>query len=438
MMRRSVVGAIVGMLVVLGGVPAAAQTRSPWQMHHGTEVTPSNPHGLVQFSCTPAKHGDICEYSLATVPPEGHAGWASAPNELTIGYTLYPSRVCQAPTTCMAYGDYTYFQTFVNVPASTVVSTFTIAFTGMDDGSRVTIFNSLHPDGIVVAGSYVYLGGTTTANLAAYVKVGEINRVVITQVDDCCTYSRLESARVMLNGQEVGFGCEGNEDCDDGNSCTVDVCLPSGTCGHSALSCSNGQSCDPTPEPDPVPTLTGDDEASAMACPGSPTGPTLVVNGSLNMTLECGVDTWTDPGAEAWDVGCVSLPVRKYNSGQDAYGPGPNTCAEGTYSVQYIAWNAAGKTVSAIRSVKVDDTTPPTFTLKGPSHMVHQCGSQWVDPGWEASDACYGNIWREVRWTGFPNAWVEGTYTVTYTLTDSGGNSAPTLTRTVEVVNCPW
>jgi hypothetical protein len=29
-------------------------------------------------------------------------------------------------------------------------------------------------------------------------------------------------------------------------------------------------------------------------------------------------------------------------------------------------------------------------------------------------------------------------YTVTYTLTDSGGNSATPVTRTVDVVNCPW
>jgi hypothetical protein len=429
------VGAILGALVMLGGGTAAAQSRSKWQMHHGMEMTPSNPLGLVQFSCTPARHGDICEYSLATIPPEGHEGWAPAPNGETIGYTLYPSRVCQAPTQCMAYGDYTYFQTFVDVPAGTAVGSFAITFTGMDDGSRVTIFNSEHPEGLTVPGSYVYLGGTSTANLAAYVKAGEINRVVITQVDDCCTYSRLEAARVMLNGQELELGCEGPGDCDDGNSCTVDVCLPSGVCSNTLLACSNGQVC----QPEPVPNLqAASGDVSASACPGNLSWPTLVVNGDLNMTLECGVDTWVDPGAKAWDVDCTPLQVHKYNSGQDPYGPGPNTCAEGTYSVQYIAWNAKGHTVSAIRSVKVDDTLPPVFKLKGPTHMVHQCGSQWVDPGWEAHDACYGNIAPEVRWTGFPNGWVAGTYTVTYTLTDSGGNSAPTLTRTVQVVNCPW
>ena len=37
----------------------------------------------------------------------------------------------------MAYGDFTYFQTFVSIPMDTIVTTFTIAFSGMDDGSQV-------------------------------------------------------------------------------------------------------------------------------------------------------------------------------------------------------------------------------------------------------------------------------------------------------------
>ncbi|MDY7228914.1 immunoglobulin-like domain-containing protein [Hyalangium rubrum] len=166
--------------------------------------------------------------------------------------------------------------------------------------------------------------------------------------------------------------------------------------------------------------------------------PTLSLLGDSVMELECGVDTYVDPGATAQDSCSSPLVVHKYNSGQDAYGPGPNTAAEGTYSVQYIAWDATGYTVSALRSVKVKDNRPPTLQLRGPSHMMHTCGRGWVDPGVEAVDACYGNVAPTVRTTGFVNGWVPGTYTVRYEVTDSGGNSAPPVTRTVQVVNCPW
>ncbi|WP_307733234.1 DUF5011 domain-containing protein [Stigmatella ashevillensis] len=433
-------------------MPAGAQTRSPWQMHHGLEVSVDNPQGLRQFSCAPTQHGDSCEYDEATIPPSEEAGWAAAPNPDTIGFSI-PSRVCQAPVACLAYGDFTYFQTFVEVPANVVVTTFTIAFQGMDDGSRVTLFNSAYPDGLVIPGSYVYLHGSGTANLGAYVKTGERNRVVITQVDDCCTDNHLQKADVVLNGDilELPEGCHGPSDCDDGNTCTTDVCRPDGTCEHPLLVCAGGQSCGQPPgeggggSEDGESGGGGEDDGGVIigiqaqnACPEDATDLTMSVRGTRDMVLECGQDAWVDPGAQAWDVSCNALEVHAFNVGNDASGPGPNPCAEGTYSVQYVAWDAKGRTTSTVRTVKVEDTTPPAFRLKGPQHVTHTCGSQWVEPGWEAIDACYGNITPEVHWTGFPNGWVEGSYTVVYTLTDSGGNKAPTLTRTVDVVDCPW
>jgi hypothetical protein len=192
------------------------------------------------------------------------------------------------------------------------------------------------------------------------------------------------------------------------------------------------------------------DEVSVTdACATDPGMPTLALNGPSEMTLECGVDTWVDPGARATDA-CGPLQVHKYNSGDDDgdgvpgsqdpddYGPGPNTAAEGTYSVQYIAWTPMGNTVSAIRSVRVDDRTPPTLRLRGAARMTHTCGSGWVDPGVDAMDACYGNVAPQVRVSGYVNGWAQGSYALTYTLTDPGNNSAVPVTRIVDVVNCPW
>ena len=191
------------LLAVVLPTASFAQTRTSWQMHDGLEVTGANPLGLVPFSCVPAIHGDNCEYDVATIPAAIDAGWGPAPDPDIIGFSLYPSRVCSAPITCMGYGDFTYFQTFVDIPMDVLVTTFTIAFSGMDDGCRVTIFNSAYPSGLVIPGSYVYLGGSGTTNLAPYVTSGEVNRVVVTQVDDCCVENNLHSAIVVLNGSIV-------------------------------------------------------------------------------------------------------------------------------------------------------------------------------------------------------------------------------------------
>ncbi|WP_224361383.1 DUF5011 domain-containing protein [Hyalangium versicolor] len=229
----------------------------------------------------------------------------------------------------------------------------------------------------------------------------------------------------------LGLECTTNSDCDDGSVCTVDTCT-AGVCNHTLQACYNGQTCVPMP-------IRGEELASPLSCTPNPNGqPTFEGLGPQYMTLECGEDVWVDPGARAWDADCNPLTVHTYNSGSDSAGPGPNTCAEGTYPVQYIAWDAQGRTVGDIRWVTVNDSKPPTLKLKGSEHMTLQCGNGYVEPGWEAWDACYGNITPEVKVYGYPNGWVAGTYTVTYMLTDSGGNSAPTLTRTVDVINCPW
>jgi hypothetical protein len=94
--------------------------------------------------------------------------------------------------------------------------------------------------------------------------------------------------------------------------------------------------------------------------------------------------------------------------------------------------------VNASRTVNVDDRTAPTLALRGPAFMTHTCGSQWEDPGVQALDACYGDVSTWGWHTGEVNGWAEGTYTVTYSVADGGGNSASPVTRTVEVIDCPW
>ncbi len=192
-------------------------------------------------------------------------------------------------------------------------------------------------------------------------------------------------------------------------------------------------------------------EAVATCPDGSPWSEVPFSSGDLTlklycpqvMTLECGASTWTDPGASAAD-GAGPVEVHRYNTGDDngdgipdVPASGPNMSIPDSYTMEYIAWNATGQ-VDILRTVHVEDTTAPVLKLKGLAHSTHACNSAWVDPGVEATDTCDGDKTYSVVKTGYVNGWAEGTYTLTYALTDSAGNSAPSLTRTVEVIDCPW
>ena len=190
---------------------AEAQSHTPWQQHEGFQ-------GVVHFGFTAPRHGDDSEYAFANIPAANHAGWGAAPDGDIIGLSR-PSTLCGVAA-CRQGGEFTYFQTFVNIPSGYTVSTFTVALSGMDDGSRISIYNSAYPNGVIVPGSYVYFGQSATADLAPLVQSGEVNRVVITHVDDCCTGSNLRNATVVINGAPTGL-CTGNDSDGDG---LVDAC----------------------------------------------------------------------------------------------------------------------------------------------------------------------------------------------------------------------
>jgi hypothetical protein len=64
------------------------------------------------------------------------------------------------------------------------------------------VFNSTYPAGIVDPGGCAFLGGGSTADLARYVVPGR-NRVVLTDVDDCCSVRAIRGATITLNGMTL-------------------------------------------------------------------------------------------------------------------------------------------------------------------------------------------------------------------------------------------
>ncbi len=159
--------------------------------------------------------------------------------------------------------------------------------------------------------------------------------------------------------------------------------------------------------------------------------PVVTINGLAEMTLECGVDTYTELGATAYDA-CQGDVTSRLQT----YGSGANTAAVGTYSIQYGVWDTAGNTTMALRTVRVVDRLPPVLTMVGPSTVRHECASgAYVDQRATAFDACYLELSASVTTTGWVNAWARGSYSLTYNVEDSTRLRATPLTRTVEVVD---
>ena len=82
------------------------------------------------------------------------------------------------------------------------------------------------------------------------------------------------------------------------------------------------------------------------------------------------------------------------------------------------------------------DTTAPVITLLGSSNVQLTVGDTYNDAGATATDDTDGNLTSSIVTVNPVNTAVAGTYTVTYNVTDSAGNTASQVSRTV-VVSSP-
>ncbi|MCL1873726.1 MAG: DUF5011 domain-containing protein, partial [Clostridiales bacterium] len=78
-------------------------------------------------------------------------------------------------------------------------------------------------------------------------------------------------------------------------------------------------------------------------------------------------------------------------------------------------------------------TTPPVITLNGLIEVTLEEGNAYIEPGCTAQDCLGVDITAQVNVSGSVNTSVPGAYTITYEVTDAGGNTTR-VTRTVTVV----
>jgi hypothetical protein len=89
-------------------------------------------------------------------------------------------------------------------------------------------------------------------------------------------------------------------------------------------------------------------------------------------------------------------------------------------------WSGDTQTLAA-------DTVSPVISLLGDSVVNINVGDAYIDPGATASDNVDGDIRDNIAVVNSVDTSVAGIYTVTYNVSDAGGNAAPEVIRTVNV-----
>ena len=165
----------------------------------------------------------------------------------------------------------------------------------------------------------------------------------------------------------------------------------------------------------------GGSSSAPVGPPADATPPVITISGDANVNHEQGT-IYSDPGATATDNVDGDLSVEVSGSVDDA--------VAGTYTITYSATDQAGNSSSATRTVQVQDTISPVITLNGEASITIEQGTVYSDLGATATDSIDGTL--DVSVSGTVEAEV-GEYTLTYTATDAGGNSA-SVDRIVTVI----
>ena len=149
------------------------------------------------------------------------------------------------------------------------------------------------------------------------------------------------------------------------------------------------------------------------------TSPTIGLVGDEIVTIELG-NLWTDQGVTTTDLQTVDITTDII----------PDLNTVGTYVVTYTATDASDNVSTIQRTVNVVDTTDPVITLVGDAVIELTVGTTWTDPGVTTTDL------QTVVVTTLETPTLDlntvGSYVITYTATDTSGNTAE-VQRTVNV-----
>lgn len=151
--------------------------------------------------------------------------------------------------------------------------------------------------------------------------------------------------------------------------------------------------------------------------------PIINLIGGSTINLEYGTP-WIEPGFTATDNYDGSITVTVTGTVNDS--------VLGTYIINYNATdNSSNYATEKTRTVNVVDSIAPQLSLTGASIIYIEFGQNYTEQGAMWTDAYDGSGSAII--TGSVNVGVIGSYTLYYNITDTNGNVATQITRTVVV-----
>lgn len=153
---------------------------------------------------------------------------------------------------------------------------------------------------------------------------------------------------------------------------------------------------------------------------------TIVDTQPPEITLTEDPDSYTLPNTEYVEEGFHAVD----NYDGDLSSQVQRTVKDGT--VYYTVSDSSGNEAQATRKIKYDDPIPPELHLLGDTEVTLTAGSDYSEPGWEASDNCDGDLTEAVQVEGSVDVYRAGTYELQYSVADNYGNTV-TAKRTVTV-----
>lgn len=181
---------------------------SPWEIHRGQGYVPfqhsyrgwGNP-GLYEKIKIPGKT-EVINAPLKRNDLAQNRTWELAPTDdlgrLNVDWT-------NSEVERYTEVDYTYYRRFIYAPLTANVGELTLTIGKVDDGARVYIFNEDFPEGYYDEAKQAKLGGSlVTVDFTDQFRKGQLNTLVIVQVDESKSWNKLTGGAVIkIEGNEV-------------------------------------------------------------------------------------------------------------------------------------------------------------------------------------------------------------------------------------------